>query len=576
MAGLALYRQWRPQSFRDVVGQEHVTRVLRNALVAGRFSHAYLFSGPRGTGKTSVARILAKAINCQAPEDGEPCNRCPACERVTGGRSMDVIEIDAASNRGIDEIRDLREKVRYAPGDLRYKVYIIDEVHMLTEPAFNALLKTLEEPPAHVVFVLATTEAHKVPVTIRSRCQRHEFHRLTVSQITERLRRVCEDGGFRVEDAALRVLARQAEGGMRDALSLLDQLVTYAGEGGTVTLDDALTVLGAAPLESFLRIDDAVLAHDPGAALAVLDELVRQGKDLRQLAQDYLGHLRDLLLTGVDDGAALVDLPEGAREAVRDRAARFGREDLLAAIRLMARTESELRHTAHPRLLLEVALVRLCSRLFPAEAEEGRARAAAAAGESRSGAPRSGSARDPGTAAALAGGLGPEAGPAPAAGAHPGGPPSGAAAPDTGSTANPWAGPGSGAAHRAAGGETPLLDRVRQAWPEVIALFASAPRSRPYQPFVEQAVPHRIEGQTLVLAFPSTPEGRTARDMLEKKAKWVEEAVKRQGLPPLRVATTLMSGAPPAGEDGAGDRPDPVELLRRRLGPDVPVDLKED
>jgi len=282
---LALYREFRPQRFAEVVGQQHITRTLLNALIQKRLHHAYLLSGPRGTGKTSVARILAKAVNCLDPNQGEPCNACTACISIISEETMDVIEIDAASNRGIDEIRDLRERVRYAPADLKRKVYIIDEVHMLTEPAFNALLKTLEEPPEHVMFVLATTERQKLPVTIVSRCQCFDYHRLSTQEIMDRLSSVCSVHEVTILPEAAAAIARQAEGGMRDALSLLEQVMAFS-EDKQITIADTLHVLGSAPLDEFINLDRALLKADIGSALLLLDRLVRQGKDLRQFVRD--------------------------------------------------------------------------------------------------------------------------------------------------------------------------------------------------------------------------------------------------------------------------------------------------
>jgi DNA polymerase III subunit gamma/tau len=359
VAHVALYREFRPQGFAEVVGQEHVTRTLRNALSQGRLHHAYLFSGPRGTGKTSVARILAKAVNCQNSSEGEPCNECAACSGITSGQTLDVIEIDAASNRNIDDIRDLREKVKYSPTDLRYKVYIIDEVHMLTEFAFNALLKTLEEPPGHVLFVLATTDPHKVPITITSRCQRFDFHRLTSRQITAQMQTVCEAYNVSITDEALAAIARHSEGGMRDALSLLEQTIAFAG-GREITLADTLTVLGAAPLEQFLQLDDHLVSGQVGEVLSLLHEMVRQGKDLRQFVRDYLAHLRDLLILQIDPNGAVLDLQAQTRELLQKRSGQFAYPRLLAAIRVLAQLEADLRFAPSPRLLVEVALIRLC------------------------------------------------------------------------------------------------------------------------------------------------------------------------------------------------------------------------
>ncbi|MFZ5816223.1 MAG: DNA polymerase III subunit gamma/tau [Bacillota bacterium] len=358
MAHLALYREFRPQRFADVVGQQHITRTLRNALTQNRMHHAYLLSGPRGTGKTTVARILAKAVNCLDLTQGEPCNACKACRSIMAGETMDVIEIDAASNRGIDEIRDLRDKVKYAPADLKYKVYIIDEVHMLSEPAFNALLKTLEEPPGHVLFVLATTEKQKLPITILSRCQAFEYHRLSTPEIMGRLQEVCAKYELTATPEALTAIARQAEGGMRDALSLLDQVMAYAADG-RITLEDTLHVLGSAPLDQFLQLDAQLAKGEVGGALLWLDEMVRQGKDLRQLVRDYLAHLRDLLLLKVDTGGAVLDLPPQALQALKEQARAMEQSHILTGIRLLAQVESEMRLSASPRLLVEVGLIRL-------------------------------------------------------------------------------------------------------------------------------------------------------------------------------------------------------------------------
>lgn len=366
LAHLALYREFRPQRFADVVGQQHITRTLRNAIVHHRLHHAYLLSGPRGTGKTTVARLLAKAVNCLHPVDGEPCNECSACTSINSGEAMDILEIDAASNRGIDEIRDLRDKVKFAPVDLTYKVYIIDEVHMLSEPAFNALLKTLEEPPAHVLFVLATTEKHKLPITILSRCQAFDYHRHSVTDIIGRLEYVCDQVGMKAQPEALTAIARQAEGGMRDALSLLDQVMAFAE--GEITLQDTLHVLGSAPLDQFLELDDHLTQGSVGGALLLLDELVRQGKDLRQLVRDLLAHLRDLLMLKVEAGGSVLDLPAHALAGMKERAAKLDQAQVLGGIRLLSQLETEMRFAASPRLLVEVALIRMAG-LFSGQAQ---------------------------------------------------------------------------------------------------------------------------------------------------------------------------------------------------------------
>lgn len=285
MAYIALYRKWRPQTFKDLVGQEHISRTLANAITSGHIGHAYLFAGPRGTGKTSTAKILAKALNCEHGPTPEPCGQCEQCRKIADGSSMDVFEIDAASNRGIDEIRDLRETVKFAPVDGRYKVYIIDEVHMLTTEAFNALLKTLEEPPAHVVFILATTEAHKVPPTIQSRCQRYDFKRITVEEIESRLRYITAEMKMEAEDEALAMIAIQADGGMRDALSILDQCAALAE--GTITAERVRQILGLVGHDWIYKMTKALAARNVQEALQILAELLRDGRTSSRFSRSY-------------------------------------------------------------------------------------------------------------------------------------------------------------------------------------------------------------------------------------------------------------------------------------------------
>jgi DNA polymerase-3 subunit gamma/tau len=358
LAYQALYRVWRPQAFIDVVGQEHVTKTLQNALLQQKISHAYLFSGPRGTGKTSAAKILAKAVNCERAPVSEPCNECATCRGITDGSIPDVIEIDAASNNGVEEIRDIRDKVKYAPSATKYKVYIIDEVHMLSIGAFNALLKTLEEPPKHVIFILATTEPHKIPLTIISRCQRFDFKRITAQAIVNRMKLIIDETGVDCDERALKMIARAAEGGMRDALSLLDQAISFSQD--RVTLDDALTVTGSVSQSFLNQLAGAIVEKDVASGLEALEGLLYQGKDPGRFVEDFILYFRDMLLH-----KAAPNLEESMERILLDddfknMAERVPAEQIYQLIDILNKAQQEMRWTNHPRIFLEVAIVKLC------------------------------------------------------------------------------------------------------------------------------------------------------------------------------------------------------------------------
>lgn len=356
MAYVALYRRWRPQDFDTLVGQQAVKTALSNALASGRIAHAYLFAGPRGTGKTSTARILAKALNCEQGPTAHPCGVCANCERITAGASMDVFEIDAASNRGIEEIKTLREQLAFAPVNGRYKVYIIDEVHMLTTEAFNALLKTLEEPPAHVIFILATTDPHKIPATIHSRCQRFDFRRVTVEEITEHLAMVAQGSDITADEEALRLIAIQSEGGMRDALSLLDQCGVMTQHVTTATVREVLGIVGRETLRELVA---AIGKQDLSATLAKLNFLLEQGKDVRQVLTEVAEYLRALLLYKAAPSYQEVYLTDTA-EALAENAPLFTNDRLLAAEERLHAALGELRWTVRPRITAELCLFDLC------------------------------------------------------------------------------------------------------------------------------------------------------------------------------------------------------------------------
>jgi DNA polymerase III subunit gamma/tau len=354
MPSQSLYRKWRSRTFSELIGQEHITETLTNALKAGRISHAYLFCGPRGTGKTSTARLLAKAVNCQNRQGAEPCNQCEMCRAIQDGRAMDLIEIDAASNRGIDEIRELRDKVGFAPSQGKYKFYILDEVHMLTTEAFNALLKTLEEPPDHAIFVLVTTESHKIPATIISRCQRFDFRRVALRDLVSKLERICREEALEIEPAALELIARSATGSFRDAESLLDQLAAYRNE--RITLDYVQKLLGLIPAESVGRAVDALLRKDLSAGLALINAVADEGADLRQFNREIVAYLHGLLLIK-SGNPGLINATAESLETMLGQAKASSLGELTRNLRLFGQADQALRNSPQPQLPLELAFV---------------------------------------------------------------------------------------------------------------------------------------------------------------------------------------------------------------------------
>lgn len=360
MSYTALYRKFRPQEFEDVKGQEHIVTTLKNQIKADRIGHAYLFCGTRGTGKTTVAKIFAKAVNCEHPVDGSPCGECAICKAIAEGSSMNVIEIDAASNNGVDNIRQIREEVTYRPTEGKYKVYIIDEVHMLSAGAFNALLKTLEEPPSYVIFILATTEAHKIPITILSRCQRYDFHRISIDTIAGRLMDLMREENVDIEEKAIRYVAKAGDGSMRDALSLLDQCIAFH-LGETLTYENVLEVLGAVDTEIFSRLLRQIINKDITGAIGTLDTLVDEGREMGQMVTDFTWYLRNLLLMqSSDDMEEVLDMSKEHIAALKEEAELVKPEVLMRYIRIFSELSNQVKYASQKRILIEIAIIKLC------------------------------------------------------------------------------------------------------------------------------------------------------------------------------------------------------------------------
>ena len=359
MSYTALYRKWRPVSFEDVKGQDPIVQTLKNQITSERIGHAYLFCGTRGTGKTSIAKIYARAVNCEHPVDGSPCNECASCKSILAGTSMNVVEIDAASNNGVENIRDIREQVQYPPTEGKYRVYIIDEVHMLSIGAFNALLKTLEEPPSYVIFILATTEVHKIPITILSRCQRYDFKRISLETIAGRLRQLTEAEHIETEDKALMYIAKAADGSLRDALSLLDQCVAFH-YGKLLTYENVLDVLGAVDSGVFSSMFNAVIEGRTKDCITQLEEIVIQGRELGQFVTDFIWYLRNLLLVqSTDDAEGLLDMSEENLKQLKEDSTKTDGNTLMRYIRVLSELSNQLRYASQKRVMVEVALIKL-------------------------------------------------------------------------------------------------------------------------------------------------------------------------------------------------------------------------
>ena len=369
MSYTALYRKFRPDAFSDVKGQDHIVTTLKNQLRANRIGHAYLFTGTRGTGKTTVAKIFAKTVNCEHPTEDGPCGECRICKAIAAGASMNVIEIDAASNNGVDNIREIIDEVSYSPAEGKYKVYIIDEVHMLSPGAFNALLKTLEEPPSYVIFILATTEVHKIPITILSRCQRYDFKRISIDTITDRMKELLDTEQVQVEDRALRYIAKVADGSMRDALSLLDQCIAFH-LGKELTYDMTLDVLGAVDTEVFSRLLRFVMDRNVLGCIELLEEIVMQGRELVQFVTDFTWYLRNLMLVQTADNLEdVIDMSTDNLANLKEEASMLSMDQIIRYIHIFSELSGQIRYAAQKRILVEIALIKLCKPEMEADQE---------------------------------------------------------------------------------------------------------------------------------------------------------------------------------------------------------------
>jgi DNA polymerase-3 subunit gamma/tau len=359
----ALYRAYRPQTFKDVVGQEHIIRTLKNQIENGNVGHAYLFCGTRGTGKTSTAKIFARAINCIDSVNEEPCNECEVCKDILNDNIMDVIEIDAASNNSVDDVREIRENVKYTPAKCKYKVYIIDEVHMLSQGAFNALLKTLEEPPSYVIFILATTEPHKIPATILSRCQRFDFKRVTVQDMSSRMKEICEDVNIDVDERALNLIARNSQGALRDALSILDQCMSFSDD--KIEYKDVVDLLGTVNIEQLFEMAEYVIKEDTKKCLEILNEFVIWGKDIKNLIDDLIDHFRNLMICKVSTELdEIISLPEETIEQLKAQSSLIETNDIIRILNILSETQDNIKSSSNPRVLAEVSIMKLSQPMF--------------------------------------------------------------------------------------------------------------------------------------------------------------------------------------------------------------------
>jgi DNA polymerase-3 subunit gamma/tau len=481
MTAQALYRRWRSRTFEEVLGQEHVTRTLRNALLSGRIAHAYLFTGPRGTGKTTMARLLAKAVNCLSEGDEKPCNQCSICQAINEGRLLDLIEIDAASNRGIDEIRDLREKVGFRPNEAQYKVYVIDESHMLTNEAFNALLKTLEEPPPHVIFVLATTEPHKIPATILSRCQRFDFRRASLEDLRRKLDRICESEGIAIEAAALELIARSAAGSFRDAESLLDQLASYGDD--EITLAQVQAVLGTVSSQAIGKLVGHLVKRDVAGGLDLINQVVGDGVDPRQFNRELVEYLRGLLLIKAGNGASLLNVTDEALAEMENQARQLATKALLRTVRLFNQASLDLKASLQPQLPLELAFIEATLREDSGKESEPVSEAQQGAGQELKAAPPPSAASPTVLQEGQEGGKTSQAVPV-------------NTSPQLSSTEETPTGKG-GEAPPASG---VTLEKIRLNWAQILAEIR--PHNRSAEALLRSCSAEAVEGNVVVLGFP--------------------------------------------------------------------------